>query len=150
LNFSRARFKKYILEEIWLDDYKRMGMKIGKNCSIQPGVVFDYSHCWLINIGNNVTIAPQAYILAHDASTKKLTGYTKVGSVNIGDNVFIGARVLIMPGVTIGENSIIAAGSVVTKSIEKDSVVAGSPAKVISTLEDYKIKNIIRKKTKEN
>lgn len=139
INFCRARFRKFVLEEVWLEDYMKMGMKIGDNCSIQPGVIIDYAHCWLIKIGNNVTIAPQAYLLAHDASTKKINNYTKVGSVFIEDNVFIGARALIMPGVTVGKNSIVAAGSIVTKSIPSGSIVVGNPAKVISTIEKYKI-----------
>lgn len=139
INFCRARFRKFILEEIWLEDYIKMGLEIGENCSIQPGVVIDYSHCWLIKIGSNVTIAPQVYLLAHDASTKKLNNYTKIDSITIEDNVFIGARALIMPGVTIGSNSIIATGSIVTKSITSGSIVAGSPAKVISTIEAYKL-----------
>jgi maltose O-acetyltransferase len=143
LNFIRARARKYFLEEIWLEDFINMGMKIGNNCSIQPGVTFDHSHCWLIKIGNNVTIAPQAYLLAHDASTKSLIGYTKVGSISIEDNVFIGARAIIMPGVTIGENSIVAAGSVVTKSVPQNSVIAGNPARIISTVDKYKEKTAI-------
>ncbi|MBY0145903.1 acyltransferase [Neobacillus niacini] len=116
-------------------------MKIGKNCKIQAGVTFDYSFCWLIKIGNNVTIAPEAFILAHDASTMKELHYTKVGSITIEDNVFIGARALIMPGVTIGKNSIVAAGSIVTKSVPENSIVAGNPAKVISTTNEYLEKN---------
>ena len=140
-NFLRARFRKFLLEEKWLDDYVKMGMRIGENVSIQPGVIIDYSHCWLIKIGNIVTIAPQVYLLAHDASTKKINNYTKIGSINIEDNVFIGASALILPGVTIGENSIVAAGSVVTKSVSKGSIVAGNPAKEILSLENYIIKN---------
>ncbi|WP_144023636.1 acyltransferase [Paenibacillus sp. FSL H8-0548] len=137
ISFAKARIRKWILEELWLDDYVKLGMKIGGNCSIQPGVIFDYSHCWLISIGNNVTIAPHVYILAHDASTKLITGYTKIGCVTIEDDVFIGARAVIMPGVILGKGSIIAAGSVVTKSVTEGCIVAGNPAKVISTVEDY-------------
>lgn len=48
LNYMRARLRKKFFEEIWIEDYIKQGMKIGDNCSIQPGVVFDYSHCWLI------------------------------------------------------------------------------------------------------
>ncbi|WP_253187069.1 DapH/DapD/GlmU-related protein [Paenibacillus sp. GP183] len=84
-----------------------------------------------------MTIAPQAYLLAHDASTKSLNNYMKIGSITIEDNVFIGARALIMPGVTIGKNSIVAAGSIVTKSIPEGSIAAGNPAKIISTIENY-------------
>jgi maltose O-acetyltransferase len=62
VNYFRARIRKYFFEEIWLEDCIKRGMLLGTNCSIQPGVIFDYSHCWLIKIGNNnVNIAPQAY-----------------------------------------------------------------------------------------
>ena len=132
-NFFRARLRKFINEEIWLEDYVKAGLKLGKNCDINPGVVFDISHCWLIEIGDNVTIAPEAYILAHDASTFQQLGYTKIGKVKIENNVFIGARAIIMPGVVIGKNAVVAAGSVVTKSVEANSVVGGNPAKLITT-----------------
>ena len=141
LNFIRARLRKIILEEIWLEDYIKRGMKIGENCSIQPRCIFDYSHCNLISIGNNVTLAPEVYLLAHDASTKYDLGYTKIGRIEIKDNVFIGARALIMPGVTVGKSSIIAAGAVVTKDVPSNSVVAGNPAKVICSKNEYINKN---------
>jgi len=132
-NCVRARLRKLINEEIWMEDYFKAGLKMGKDCDINPGVAFDISHCWLIEIGDRVTIAPEAYILAHDASTFRDLGYTKIGKVKIENGVFIGARALIMPGVTIGENAIVAAGSVVTKSVEANTVVGGNPAKVIAT-----------------
>ncbi|MFB5197824.1 acyltransferase [Neobacillus sp. KR4-4] len=89
-------------------------MKVGENCHGLAGSTIDYAHCWLIEIGDNVTFAPQAYLLAHDASTKRYLDYTKIAKIKIEDNVFIGARALIMPGVTIGKGAIVAAGSVVT------------------------------------
>lgn len=95
----------------------------------------------MIQIGNNGTIVPFAYILAHDASTKRALGYTKIGSVVIEDNVFIGSRSMIMPGVTIGSNSIVVSCSVVTKCIPPDSVVAGNPTKIICTFNSYILKN---------
>jgi len=131
LNFLRARFRKYLLEEYWLEDYIKVGMKIGKGCDINPGLMVDHSHCWLIEIGNNVTLAPQVYLLAHDASTKRYIDYTKIGKVKLEDNCFIGARAIIMPGVTVGKNAIVAAGSVVTKSVAENTVVGGNPAKFI-------------------
>ena len=137
INFLRARFRKWLNEEYWLEDYIKVGMKIGKNCDINPGLVVDYSHCWLIEIGNNVVFAPQVYLLAHDTSTKRSTGYVRVGKLEIGDNCFIGARAFIMPGVKLGKNCIVGAASVVTKSFPENSVIAGNPAKYICSVEEY-------------
>jgi maltose O-acetyltransferase len=113
------------------------GMKVGKNFSRLQGVILDPSHCWLIEIGDNVTMAPRVHILCHDASTKMHLGYTKIGRVTIGDNVFIGAESVILPGVTIGSNVIIGANSTVTHDIPADTVVAGSPARIICSLDEY-------------
>lgn len=114
-----------------------MGMTVGKNFHRLNGVVLDPAHCWLIEIGDNVTIAPRVHILCHDASTKGFLGYTKIGRVNIGSNVFIGAESVILPGVSIGSNVIIGANSTVTHDIPDNSVAVGSPARVISSLEAY-------------
>lgn len=114
-----------------------MGMTVGKNFHRLNGVILDPAHCWLIEIGDNVTIAPRAHILCHDASTKGFLGYTKIGRVNIGSNVFIGAESVILPGVSIGSNVILGANSTVTHDIPDNSVAVGSPARVISSLEEY-------------
>lgn len=115
----------------------KMGMTVGKNFKRLGGVILDPSHCWLIEIGNNVTLAPRVHILCHDASTKQFLGLTKIGRVNIGNNVFIGAESVVLPGVNIGDNVIIGAGSVVTRNIPENSVAVGSPARVVCSLEDY-------------
>lgn len=114
-----------------------MGMQVGSNFGRLNGVILDPSHCWLITIGDNVTMAPRVHILCHDASTKQFLGYTKIGRVTIGDNVFIGAESVVLPGVTIGDNAIIGANSTVTHDIPANSVAVGSPARVICTLEEY-------------
>ena len=114
-----------------------MGMKVGKNFGRLNGVILDPSHCWLIEIGDNVTLAPRVHILCHDASTKTFLNYTKIGRVTIGDNVFIGAESVVLPGVTIGSNVIVGANSTVTHDVPDGTVVAGSPARVICTLEEY-------------
>ena len=114
-----------------------MGMKVGKNFRRLHGTILDPAHCWLIEIGDNVTIAPKVHVLCHDASTKMYLGYTKIGRVTIGDNVFIGAESVVLPGVTIGSNVIVGANSTVTHNIPDNTVVAGSPARVICSLEDY-------------
>ncbi|MCW5908130.1 MAG: hypothetical protein KIS94_09745 [Chitinophagales bacterium] len=120
--------------------YKRMGVKIGSNCHFQFDVVIDHSHYWLIEIGDNVTLAPRVHLLAHDASTKLHLNYTRIGKVKIGNNVFVGAGSIVLPGVTIGNNCVIGAGSVVSKSIPENSVAAGNPCKVVNTL-DHFLKN---------
>lgn len=114
-----------------------MGMKVGKNFKRLNGVILDPSHCWLIEIGDNVTMAPRVHILCHDASTKTFLNYTKIGRVSIGDNVFIGAESIVLPGVTIGSNVVIGAGSVVMHDVPGGMLVAGNPARTICSLEDY-------------
>lgn len=113
------------------------GLKVGKNVNIMGECILDPGHCWLINIGNNVTLAPRVHILAHDASTKMALGYTRISKVNIGNNVFVGANSIILPGVTIGNDVIIGAGSVVTKNIPDNSVAVGNPARVIKSYDQY-------------
>ena len=120
-----------------IETLKKNGLKVGSKFQMLRGCIIDPSHCWLIEIGNNVTFAPNVHILAHDASTKKHLGYTKIANVKIKDNVFIGTSCTILPGVTIGENSIIAAGSVVTRNVQNNSVYGGSPAKFIISLDEY-------------
>lgn len=132
--------RKYLLH---IDDRSLLeiaisnGLTIGENCHIMGECIIDPGHCWLISIGNNVTLAPRVHILAHDASTKKELGYTVIGRVTIGNNVFIGAGSIILPNVTIGDNVIIGAGSVVARSVPSNKVVAGSPIRVIADYSDY-------------
>lgn len=115
----------------------RRGLIVGHNFKIMSGCIIDPSHCWHINIGYNVTLAPRVHILAHDASTKTFLNYTKVANVIIGDNVFIGAGSIILPGARIGNNVIIGAGSIVSGPIPESSVAVGNPAKVIMPLDVY-------------
>ena len=124
-----------------------MGMKVGKNFGRLNGVILDPSHCWLITIGDNVTMAPRVHIICHDASTKTFLNYTKIGRVNIGNNVFIGAESVVLPGVTIGDNVVIGANSTVTHDIPAGSVAVGSPARVVCTLEQYLVKEKDRMET---
>lgn len=114
-----------------------MGMKVGKNFNRLHGTILDPGHCWLIEIGDDVTMAPRVHVLCHDASTKGFLNYTKIARVTIGNNVFIGAESVVLPGVTIGNNVVIGANSTVTHNIPDNSVAVGSPARVISTLDEY-------------
>lgn len=124
-----------------------MGLQVGHHFKRLNGVILDPGHCWLIEIGDYVTMAPRVHILCHDASTKTFLGYTKIGRVTIGNHVFIGAESVILPGVTIGNNVVIGANSTVTSDIPENSVAVGSPAQVICSLEEYLEKERNRMRT---
>lgn len=127
-------------EQLSLQANIRAGMKVGKNVSGIEGATIDHGHCWLIEIGDNVVFAPQVYLLAHDTSTKRSTGYTRIGKIKIGENCFIGARAFIMPNVELGANTIVGANSLVSKSFPGNVVIAGNPARIVSTVQEYQSK----------
>ena len=133
--------------ELTTEELVRRGLTIGKNFNRLNQVFIDDSHPWLITIGDDVTLAPRVHILAHDASTKIHLGYTKIGSVTIGNRVFVGAESVILPGVTIGNDVIIGANSTVTHDIPNGIVAVGSPARAICTTEEYLNKERERMKT---
>ena len=117
---------------------------IGKNCLFQSRNFPMDPKCVLIH--DNVTIAAKVDFVTHDAIRHVLSyKYKKdydmnLGCIEIMDNVFIGLGTIIMPNVRINENVIVAAGSVVTKDIPSNSVVAGVPARVIGTFDDLNSK----------
>ena len=118
-----------------------MGLKVGKNFARLHGAIIDPAHCWLIEIGDDVTLAPGVHILAHDASTIHYLKYAKIGRVVIGNRVFIGAETVVLPNVKIGDDVVIGANSTVTHSLEGGYVYAGNPAKKICTIKEFIEKN---------
>lgn len=125
------KFKKWI----------QKGLRVGNNVKIERGAVIDPSFPWLVSIGDNVTLAPECMLLCHDASTKYFVGNSRLGKIKIGNNVFIGAKAIILPGVSIGNNVVVGCGSIVTRSVPDNSVVAGNPAKLVCGIEDFTRKN---------
>lgn len=115
----------------------KMGLVVGNNFKRLHGTILDPSHCWLITIGDDVTLAPNVHILAHDASMWTAFGYTKIAPVTIGNRVFIGAGTVVLPGVNIGNDVIIGANSTVTKDIPDGCVYAGNPARFIKSIADF-------------
>lgn len=113
------------------------GFTAGKNFEYNSGYPIDTNWPWLISVGDDVTLASNVRLLAHDASTAKAGAHTKIGIVRIGNNVFIGADSIVLCNTRIGNNVIVGAGSVVTHDIPSNSVYAGNPAKYICSFEEY-------------
>ena len=104
---------------------REIGVEIGSNCRVY---IRDFgSEPWLITIGNKVTITNGVRFINHDGSTWLISdekGRRQLfRKIVIGNNVFIGMNAIIMPGVKIGDNVVVAAGSVVTKSIPSGYIV---------------------------
>jgi len=118
---------------------------MGENCYWHPYKIPAEPH--LVSLGNNVFIAADVSLVTHnmancvfnnDAWGGHFLPYS--GKIVIGNNVFVGTKVIIMHGVTIGDNSIIAAGAVVTKDVPSGSIVGGIPAKIIGRYESLREK----------
>jgi maltose O-acetyltransferase len=113
------------------------GLVIGRNVTIEYTTYIDEDYPFLIRIGDNCSISNHARLLAHDATIFKFTdGYTRLGKIEIKDNCFIGERTIILPGVTIGPNVLVAAGSVVNRDIPPNVCVAGVPARVYGKFDE--------------
>ena len=114
-----------------------MGMHIGAGVNLPASTWIDSSHCFLISIGDHVGFGPDCLILAHDAQMDEFLDVARVGRVTIHESCHLGARTVILPGVTIGPRTLVGAGSIVTRSLPGDSFCAGNPARVICSLEEY-------------
>jgi len=119
---------------------RQKGVKVGFDCRVYT-TSFG-SEPWLIEIGNKVTVTSGVVILTHDGSTwlfndNKGRRFLYKKTV-IKNNVFIGVNSIIMPGVVIEDNVVVAAGSVVTKSVPSGSIIGGNPAKIIGSFDTYK------------
>lgn len=130
--------KKHIRPRIW----RFLGCKVGNNAHIGHFVIPDFGNADRIHIGNDVVISNGVSILCHkrDLSEYKRGMKSnhlpfKFEDVIIEDGVQVGLNCTIMPGVTIGEGSIIGSCSLVTKDIPAWSIAVGSPAKVIKSIE---------------
>jgi len=121
----------------YIEGLQRKGLTLGRNIEIIESFFFDPSHCFLISIGDNCIICPNVRLIAHDASTKKHLGYTKIGRIDIRENCFIGDSAIVLPRVTIGPNAIIGAGAVVTRDVPPGMIAAGNPARIVGSVDEY-------------
>jgi acyl-[acyl carrier protein]--UDP-N-acetylglucosamine O-acyltransferase len=123
----------------------RVKTKTSKTSKIETGKSKDKRHNTLIDtlvpelveVGDNFVSGPYSVILAHDASTFLHCNKHRVERTKIGNNVFLGAGAIILPGVTLGDNVIVGAGAIVTKSFGSDVILVGNPARIISVTSEY-------------
>lgn len=133
--------------EKYIKYLKSKGMRIGENCFVvnPRNIIIDETRPWLVEIGNDVVLTDGVTILTHGYDLAVIMNkygelYGSAGKVKIGNNVFVGANSTILKGVTIGDNVIIGANSLVNKSFPDNVVVAGNPAKIIMSLDEYRSK----------
>lgn len=122
------------------------GFKLGKNSRFTGKNISFGSEPFLIEIGDDVTIIPGVKFHTHYGGValfrNEHKGMNVFGKIKIGNNVFIGEDSMIMYGVCIGNNLLIGARSLVSSDIPYNSLAAGSPARIIKTLEEYKISSL--------
>lgn len=140
--------------EAYLDSLRRKGASIGEGttlfCSPRDCCV-DAQNPYLLTIGRNVQITRGVVMLTHDYSWSVIKG--RFGEVcggqfplTVGNNVFIGMNAVLLGGAVIGDNCIIGAGSVVKGKVPSGTVVAGNPARVVCTIEEYRDKRRSRQR----
>lgn len=126
---------------------EKVGVNFVKGKLFLYGSVEWGSEPWLISLGKNVYITDGVKFETHDGGTllfrEKIPDLEITKPITIGDDVYIGNNVIILPGTTIGNNVVIGAGAVVSKNIPDNSVAVGVPARVIKTVDEYleKLKN---------
>ena len=132
----------------WIDPVKYLrllGVKIGQGCSIYTPSQYFGSEPWLIELGDNVTLGYGVMFITHDGTSRlfrdRLKGSSifgnRFGTIVIRDNCFIGNNAILLPGIEIGPDSAIGAGSVVTKTVPPRTIAAGNPARSIKVLDEY-------------
>ena len=129
--------------------YRDGGVKIGDNCLICSYIMT--KEPFLLEIGDNVIVSTNVSFVTHDRSPKIWNGWGDLyGRIKIGSNSFIGENATILYGVELPENTLVAAGAVVTKSYDTPGVIlGGNPARVIGSWDALKTKykdNVVKRK----
>lgn len=128
---------------------RERGVTIGERCRLLGvGSSTFGSEPYLISLGDHVTVTSNVRFVTHDGGVWVLRDEEPkidvFGRITVGSNVFIGLSSIILPGVTIGDNVVIGAGSVVNRDIPANSVAAGVPARVVSSLDNYRERSMQR------
>ena len=134
----------------YIDFLRNKGVSIGSDCYLYKSANFG-SEPYLITIGNPVRINAGVQLITQDGGYwvlrdrssglgNEFANMDYLARITIGNNVHVGTNAIIMPGVEIGDNCVIACGAVVTKDVASNSVVGGIPAKYIESIDEYAAK----------
>ena len=133
----------------YVEYLRKQGIEIGENCRIRPKTArIDVTRPSLVSIGDNCYMNENFTLLTHDWVSNvfihsERNFVNSSGKVRIGNNVSFGQNVMVLKGVTIGDNCFIGAGSIVTRDIPANSIAVGTPCRVVMSLEDYYQKRLI-------
>jgi len=142
LGFIERMKKRWVLYRSPAEYACFIGVQIGDDCRLIGLTLSTFgSEPYLVSLGNHVTVTSGVGFLTHDGGVwvfrKEHPDIDIVAPITVGNNVFIGINTIILPGVAIGNDCIIGAGSVVTRDISSCTVAAGVPAKQICSINDY-------------
>lgn len=146
-NIFESIYKKLIPMNKYPNYLQKKGVKIGKECEIYKSASFG-SEPYLITLGNHVRINEGVQLITHDGGYwifrnayaglgTEFSNIDYLNGIKIGNNVHVGTNAIIMPGVCIGDNCVVACGTVVTKDVKPNSIVGGVPARYIESLDEY-------------
>jgi acetyltransferase-like isoleucine patch superfamily enzyme len=122
-----------------------LGARIGEGCSIYTDIHNFGTEPWLIEIGNHVTVGQGVLFITHDGTSRLFRDHlpglspfgNRFGTIVIRSNCFVGNNAILLPGIEIGPDSGVGAGSVVTKTVPPRTIVTGNPARPLKTLDEY-------------
>lgn len=143
----RARLLTRARGEQTLRYMRKLGLHAEPPIRLAARSIVDPRFAWAVEIGAHTIIASDVRIIAHDAAIKRISGYTEVRPVVIGERCYIGAGTTILPGAIIGDEAVIGAGAVVRGEIPARSLAVGTPAKVVGNINDLRERHLVQMQT---
>jgi maltose O-acetyltransferase len=142
----RARLLARLRGEQTLRRLRRQGLRARPPIRLAARTSIDPDFAWAVEIGPHTIVATDVRIIAHDAAIKRLTGYTEVRPVTIGERCYIGAGAIVLPGSVIGDEAIIGAGALVRGEIPARTLAVGTPARVIADVGELRDRHLAQMK----
>jgi acyl-[acyl carrier protein]--UDP-N-acetylglucosamine O-acyltransferase len=144
MNIIKTLISWYRVRSNPLAYVRSLGVTVGRDArliNIKPGPGTFGSEPYLVTLGDHVTVTANVQFVTHDGGVWVFRDTEPdmdvFGEIVVGNNVFIGYGAILMPNVHVGNNVVIGAGAIVTKDVPDNVVVAGVPARVVSSLADY-------------